>query len=192
MISHMPDQPFEPNPSLILPRIKQLGFNDALKQAGAPPDQWPVTEPLVGNLVVTYAFDLPAGFVMVRPQDLTQLGLAPDQLRKLSLDNLRREMPEIAVEVTGDVHRVITGKNFEACTLLAPNFWTKVASQIDGEAIVAVPSRDVVLFCSSVSSQGLTDMVSLANEVLRQEAAHALTNELLVWRGAWQIFSTNA
>jgi len=186
----MPDQPdqlFEPNSSLILPRIKQLGFNDALKQAGAPPDQWPVTEPLVGNLLVAYAFDLPAGFVMVRPQDLAQLGLSPDQLRKLSLDNLRREMPEIAVEVNGDVHRVITGKNFEACTLLAPNFWTKVASQIDGEVIVAVPSRDVVLFCTSLSSQGLADMVSLANEVLRQEAAHALTNELLVWRGAWQV-----
>ena len=163
MIPHMPDQPdqlFEPNSSLILPRIKQLGFNDALKQAGAPPDQWPVTEPLVGNLLVAYAFDLPAGFVMVRPQDLAQLGLSPDQLRKLSLENLRREMPEIAVEVNGDVHRVITGKNFEACTLLAPNFWTKVASQIDGEVIVAVPSRDVVLFCTNLSSQGLADMVS--------------------------------
>src|SRR5688572_7228204 len=58
----MPDQPdpaFELNPSLILPRIKQAEFNNALKAAGAPPDQWPVTEPLVGNLVVTYAFDLP-------------------------------------------------------------------------------------------------------------------------------------
>jgi uncharacterized protein YtpQ (UPF0354 family) len=191
----MPDQPdqlFEPNPGLILPRIKQAEFNNALKAAGAPPDQWPVTEPLVGNLIVTYAFDLPAGFVMVRPQDLAELGLPPEQLRKLSLDNLKREMPEIAVEVTGDVHRVITGKNFEACTLLAPNLWTKIAAQINGEVIVAVPSRDVVLFCSSLSPQGLTDMVSIANEVLRQEAAHALTNELFVWRGGWQVFHANA
>ncbi len=184
---NQPDQPFDIDASLILPRIKQSEFNNALKQAGAPPDQWPLTEPLVGNLVVTYAFDVPAGFMMVRPQDLAQLGLSPEQLRGLSLDNLKREMPEIAVEVTGDVQRVITGKNFEACTLLAPNFWSKVASQIDGEVIVAVPSRDVVLFCSSLSSQGLADMVSMANEVLRQEAAHALTNELFVWRNGWQV-----
>jgi uncharacterized protein YtpQ (UPF0354 family) len=134
---------------------------------------------------------MPAGFVMVRPCDLLSLGLAQEQLRKLSLDNLKREMPQIVVEVNGDVHQVVTGKNFEACTLLAPNFWTKVASQIDGEVVVAVPSRDVVLFCSNRSSQGLNDMVSMANEALRQEAANALTNELLVWRGAWHVFSSN-
>jgi uncharacterized protein YtpQ (UPF0354 family) len=190
-MSSQPDSPFEIDARLIFPRIKQLGFNDALIQAGAPPDQWPVTEPLVGNLLVAYAFDVPAGFVMVRPQDLTQLGLSMEQLHQVAIDNLRRDMPEIAVEVIGDLQRVITGKNFEACTLLAPNFWKKVASQLEGEVLVTVPSRDVVLFCSSKSSQGLLDMVGMANEVLRQEAAHALTNEILVWRGEWQVFSSN-
>jgi uncharacterized protein YtpQ (UPF0354 family) len=177
--------------SLILPRIKHVEFNVGLSLAGTPADQLPVTEPLVGKLLVTYAFDLPQGFMMVRPQDLAQLGLAREQLRKLSLDNLKKQMPQIAVEpagADGELRRVVTGNHFDACTLLATKFWNTVATQVAGEVVMAVPSRDVVLFCSSQSAPALQAMAQTVAEVLRNETGHALSEEFFAWRsGEWQV-----
>lgn len=177
--------------SLILPRIKHVDFNAGLSLAGMPADQLPITEPLVGKLVVTYAFDLPQGFMMVRQQDLTQLGIAREQLRKLSLDNLKKHTPQIAAEpagADGELRRVVTGNHFEACTLLASNFWKTVATQVAGEVLMAVPSRDVVLFCSSQSPLALQAMAQAVTEVLRIETGHALSEELFAWRsGEWQV-----
>jgi len=174
---------------LILPRIKHLNFLAGLSQAGVPPEQLPITEPLVGDLVVAYAFDFPSGFMMVRPEDAAQLNVAQDQLRKLSLDNLKKQMPQIAVEAQGDgeVRRIMTGNHLEACTLLAQNFWKTVASQIAGEIVAVVPSRDVVLFCSSQSSQGIESMATMAREVFQGAAGHALSDQFYVWRDGWRV-----
>lgn len=175
---------------LILPRIKHLNFLAGLNQAGVPPEQLPITEPLVGDLVVTYAFDFPSGFMMVRPEDAAQLNVAQDQLRKLSLDNLKKQMPQIAVEAQGgdgEVRRIMTGNHLEACTLLAQNFWKTVASQIAGEIVAVVPSRDVVLFCSSQSRQGIETMATMAREVFQGAAGHALSDQFYVWRDGWRV-----
>ncbi len=182
--------------SLILPRIKHVDFSAGLLQSGMPADQLPVTEPLAGKLVVTYAFDLPPGLLMVRQQDLAQLGISQDGLRKLSLDNLKKRMPEITVQFhgeSGEVRRVITGKNLEACTLLAPAFWGKIAEQTAGEVVVAVPTRDIVVFCSSESQVGLAALKVVADEMMRLEPGHALSNELFAWRGGeWLAFEKKA
>jgi uncharacterized protein YtpQ (UPF0354 family) len=196
MSEQMQQSEFPIDASLILPRIKSTGLSSELTEAGMPPDQFPVTEPLVGKLLVAYAFDLPQGFMMVRQQDLAQLNISQDRLRKLSLDNLKKQMPEITVQFhgeSGEVRRVITGNHFEACTLLAPNFWAKIAEQTAGEVVAAAPTRDIVVFCSSESKPGLAALAVVANEMMRLESGYALSNELFVWRGGeWQVFEQQA
>jgi uncharacterized protein YtpQ (UPF0354 family) len=89
--------------------------------------------------------------------------------------------------------RVVTGNNLEACTLLATTWWEQMATQVPGEIVAAVPSRDVVLFCSSKSREGLATLMSVSAEVLQRETTHALTNRLLVWRnGKWKAVRESA
>ncbi len=196
MPEQMQQSEFPIDASLILPRIKHAEFPAELSQTGMPPDQLPMTEPLVGRLVVSYAFDLPQGFMMVRQQDLVQLGISQDRLRKLALDNLKQRMPEITVQFhgeSGEVRRVITGNHFEACTLLAPAFWATIAEQTAGELVVSAPTRDIVVFCSSESPVGLAALAVVANEMMRLEPGHALSNELFVWRGGeWLAYEKKA
>src|SRR5262249_23307121 len=54
-----------PDRSTIVPRIKHRQFLKSLRDMDVPDDQMPVTEPLVADLLVTYAFDLPGMFQMV-------------------------------------------------------------------------------------------------------------------------------
>ena len=181
--------------SLLLPRIRPADFNAGLSQAGVPAEQLPIMEPLVGKLLVGYAFDLPQGFMMARPQDLAQLGLERHQLRQIALENLKRRMADINVQFhgpTGEVRRVVTGNHFEACTLLATNFWKKVAEQTAGEVVASCPTRDIVLFCSSESKLGLEALGVVTREMMRLESENALSDELFVWRNGWQAFEKKA
>jgi hypothetical protein len=56
--------PAEPDRSTLVPRIKTPEFLAALRQMQIPADQMPYTEPLVADLLVAYAFDLPDSFQM--------------------------------------------------------------------------------------------------------------------------------
>ena len=51
--------PSEPARSNLVARIKHTNMLAALREMDVPEDQWPLTEPLVGDLLIAYAFDLP-------------------------------------------------------------------------------------------------------------------------------------
>src|ERR1700722_8155742 len=179
----------EPDRSTLVPRIKTLLFTAALKGMNIPEDQLPYTEPLVADLLVTYAFDLPGMFQMASASAIAELGIRPDEARAVAVANLKRQIPEIGFAEQGPIRRMVTGENLEACTILAGPFWDQTAAETKGDVVIAVPSRDVVLFCSSKSAEGIAALRAASGKVLREETTHGLTERLLVWRGGrWAEF----
>lgn len=176
--------PTEPDRSTLVPRIKSLEFTAALQQMGIPDDQLPYTEPLVADLLVTYAFDLPGLFQMASLEAIAEVGVPQSEIREVALDNLRRQMPEIGMQEVGPMLRIVTqGENLEACSLLATSFWNQAATQMPGEVVAVAPSRDIVLFGTSESQEAIDAMRELASEVMGQAGRHGLSEQLLVWRG---------
>ncbi len=167
-----------PDRSCVVPRIKTLKFTAALKEMGIPDDQLPFTQPLVADLLVTYAFDLPGASGAA----LAELGISPEETRSVAVENLRRVLPQIGTADVENVHRIVTGENLEACTLLAGPFWDQVATKMPGEIVVAVPSRDIVLFCSSQSPEGIANLRELSQGIVEEAGTHGLSERLLVWR----------
>lgn len=51
----------------VLPRLRHHNFVRLLDEQGLPPAQRPLVQPLCADLWVSYAFDLPDGFVQVTP-----------------------------------------------------------------------------------------------------------------------------
>lgn len=181
------------DPSQIVPRIKNVEFVAALEEAGVPQDQLPVTEPLAGDLIVTYAFDLPDSFEMVTRPHLAELGVEPGALRELAVDNLRRQIPQISLQQSGSLFRAVTGNNMDACTLLSQSLWEERAKSMAGSLIAAVPSRDFVIFCDSTSEDGMHELQEFAAGAFAAAENHALTPSLLRWTGAgWQAYSAEA
>jgi uncharacterized protein YtpQ (UPF0354 family) len=179
----------EPDRSTLVARIKTLQFTAALKGMNIPEDQLPYTEPLVADLLVTYAFDLPGMFQMASGAAIAELGIRPEEVRAVAVANLKRQLPQIGSAEHGPARRIVTGENMEACTILAGPYWDQIAAETEGEVVVAVPSRDVVLFCSSKSAEGIAALRAASAEVLQEETTHRLTERLLVWRGGrWAEF----
>ena len=64
----------EPDRHSIVPRIKHKNMLPAIGEMNVPPDELPITEHLVGDLLVAYAFDPPGMFQMFKESDLQRLG----------------------------------------------------------------------------------------------------------------------
>ena len=171
------------DPSQIVPRIKNTQFTAALASAGVPQDQMPITEPLVADLLVTYAFDLPSTFIMATPSHLSELGIEPASLRNLAIENIKCQIPNISLQQSGSVFRAATGNNLDACTLLSRNLWTNHAQQMNGKLVAAVPNRDMVLFCDSDSEDGIRQMREITEQAFEAGGTHALTKTFLIWSG---------
>jgi uncharacterized protein YtpQ (UPF0354 family) len=179
----------ERDQTTIVPRIKHTQFLASLRAMNIPDDQLPFTEPLVADLLVTYAFDLPGMFQMVTKADLAAMSLMPAQLREIGLNNMRRTHPGISVKEQGPFLQVITGDNLEACSLLAVKFWEQVAQKLPGKLVVAAPSRDVVLFCANPEPALVQVLRELIGEVRGAEPVHCLTESLLTWNSVtWAVY----
>jgi uncharacterized protein YtpQ (UPF0354 family) len=156
------------------------------------PESSLISDALVGDLRVFYAFDLPGHFQYVSEHDRERLQLDPGGLRELSVRNLtrRRSKPEI-LRPSGAAVMLRLDGDLEASLLLHDSLWRHLARSIAGEIVVGIPSRDVL----AVSGTGVTDGI----ETLRWAVDRAwtrrripklmLTPSLLVRRDdSWQPF----
>ncbi len=189
-------QTSEPGATLIVPRIKHTNFLQALRDIGTGPDDTPLTEPLVADLLITYAFDLGDTFQMVCPHDCQRLGLNHPQVRQVAVTNLRKQIGQIQAEnlaegkLTTPLLVLATGNDLEACLLLLDEIWEPFNRQVVGEMVVAVPTRDLVYVTGSQSPEALQVVREAVVEAQNRERTHSLTRHLLIRRGRqWQIYA---
>jgi uncharacterized protein YtpQ (UPF0354 family) len=181
--------PAEPDQSTILPRIKHKEFLASLDAMHVSAHERPIAEPLVGDLLVSYAFDLPGIFQMVAPADLERLAIRLGELREIAVANLKRQLPEIGINEQLPLRRIVTGNNLEACIMLATTFWSDFSAEMPGDIVAAVPSRDALIFCSSHDAPAIDAMQTLASEIHHAESTHALSEHLFVWqKDQWAVF----
>jgi len=155
-----------------------------------------MAEPLVGDLHVFYAFDLPGLFKFVSRNDCEALGLDVAELRALSVRNLikRRRKPEIKQADTG-VMLILDG-DLEASLLLVDHIWAQLAPQIPGDLIAAVPTRDVLAVTGTDVDDGLAVLSSAVSRVWENPATDPkllLTRSLLKRQGpSWQLLDCDS
>jgi uncharacterized protein YtpQ (UPF0354 family) len=146
-------------------------------------DDLPIVEPLVGELVVAYAFDLPGSFVMVSSFALRELGMDPGDLWPLALENLVGAGFRIDIHDLGPVKQVVTGRGLEACSLLIPGIWDQLSVEMGGDLVAAVPARDVVLACAMADEVAVEVLAGTADDAYHAQTTHRLTLEILTWQG---------
>ena len=184
----------EPDGSSIVPRIKHTNMLAALGEMQVPPNELPFTEPFAADLLIAYAFDLPGMLQMVKVSDLQRLGLTPQELRDIALENLRKELTDIRAKGQGTpIIWLTAGEDLSACLLLLDKLWRDLSKQLPGEIVVAVPERGIVFATSTEWPGGLELMRELTDGALERAHTHRLTGRFLVRReGVWVPFNTGA
>lgn len=190
--------PAEPPPPAgpVMPRIKMPVFVGAmLSQPGLSGELMPLTQRLVGDLLVAFSIDVGNSFMFLTPAECARRGLKKDELLQLARRNAARAIATLQIRRSGEVFQLVAGeqgKDLEASSILFPEFWSQVAARLKDAPLAIFPHRNGVYFTAAGSAGGVAALQAIiAGSEFRQ--AHALSRLLYVFRdGQWAVFEPSA
>lgn len=153
----------------------------ALRARGLKEAEEPIYDDLTPELVVAYAEDSPRNVRYLSKKDLELAKIERGELRSLACENLRRILPNIRREGGGGTYMVIADGTYEASLLLLDSTWAPGEFEVQGEIVVAIPTRDVLLVTGSQDPGGLEKVRRLVRETMAN-GAYTLTDKLFVRR----------
>lgn len=180
------------NPKQIVPVIKDRGWSKEMQRSAkargvsGPLEQ--VIEELNDDLVIVYAEDTPQNIRYFGPKDLQEAGVQKDQLRALAIENLRRILPPPEA-VNGPLFSMLNaGGDYVPSLLLFDEIWSGDKLGVQGEVVIAIPTRDVLLFTGSGNKEGVKKLREVARKT-HADGPYSLTDRLFVYRaGKFQRF----
>jgi uncharacterized protein YtpQ (UPF0354 family) len=177
------EQPADRN--LIVPVIKDRPWlediRNGLSSRGAKKVPDLVFEDFNSDLVIVYAEDTPSKIRYLNPDQLQKLGIDRSELRKIACENLTRLLPPIQCHGTNGYYMLTAGESYEASLLLLDSIWSGNQMVVDGDYVVAIPTRDVLLVTGSKNSLGLKTLKESV-EKSSAENPYRLTSKLFVYR----------
>ncbi|WP_300426217.1 DUF1444 family protein [uncultured Thalassolituus sp.] len=152
--------------SHIFPVIKDIEYIaqiTALMKRNESDGEFPFYyEKLNEVLYILYAIDTPSSIKYMPKEDIAKLGVKEEELKSLSMANLKKAIPSVQIE--GDpstISMIVADGTYEASFLLYDDLWTKDNFPVNGDIVVYVPSRDVVLVTGSNDVEGLKKVRSI-------------------------------
>jgi uncharacterized protein YtpQ (UPF0354 family) len=174
----------------IVPLIKNRQWFEQVERRGREqtPPQDLVAEPLNSELVVVYAENRLGSLRILSSRD--DVG-DRTRLRDVALANLGRLLPKIEIRPGADgVLLISAGGEFDASLLLADNLWSGGQIKVDGDIVVALPTKDVLIATGSRNAPGVARLRAAASKFT--SGPEALTAALFVYRGGKFVkFETN-
>lgn len=178
-----------PDTNNIVAVIRDDLFLKQYEKLGATTTNRLVHEPLAADLHVVLAIDSPGAIAYLTEGNRKALSLDLPALRKLSLLNLRRILPEVSRRGSGPLYMLTAGGDYESSLLLSDKLWNDQSASVEGNLVAAVPSRDVLLFTGSASTEGIKQMRQTVDKIF-EGGSHVISKTLLVRRnGRWEKFS---
>ncbi|MEO3824564.1 DUF1444 family protein [Actinomadura sp. B10D3] len=205
----------DPRSSLIVPLMKARVPAEVQLEFPLPADEDPIRDPFAAELYVTYALEIadegvPSGwrYEHVARRHCAELGVAPDELRRHAVINLRDRRPELSLSWYPDVRAVTVSLDgagqrgsLESGLLLDEGFLEKLAQDVEGDLVVAVPARDVFVASGTGHPDGVDRLRWAVAQVWAEDrgddgadpawdvpAGSLLTHDLLVRRaGTWDV-----
>lgn len=132
------------------------------------------------HLMIVYAEDDPLRTRYLASAE--DVGVAGAELRALAIENLKRILPKITLESHPDAEfsQLSAGGDYDASLLLLDDIWSGGQIKVDGDIVVAIPARNVLLVTGSRSRKGLKAVRAIVAEAMK--GSYRLTDMLFVYR----------
>ena len=148
-----------------------------------------VYEHYAADLYCVYAIDREDSIKTIGPEDLDTLQVQRNNIRTVALENLSALLPPAECHGDGPWFLLTAGGDYVASLILFDNIWDEqLAAMVSGDLVAAVPSRDVVLFTGSGSSEGIAAIRRKAKEIVTT-GDHVISDTLIRRsEGKWSAF----
>ncbi|MGC4104049.1 DUF1444 family protein [Ferruginibacter sp.] len=171
----------------IVPIIKPTAFiensnallqtkNDSTKNEGA-------YDTYNEELVIAYAEDAKNTIRYLTNKDISALGINRDSLRIIATRNLDKLLTNIQLKGDSDVSMLTAGGNYEASLILLPSIINKKNLAVDGDFVIAIPNRDLLLVTGSNNKKGIARPKEIAADSYAN-GDHQVSEYLYKWNGS--------
>lgn len=158
----------------IVPVIKSANYALAIeqqvsKQIGTEKTLSLVYEKYNDQLIIVYAIDLQSGTAYLNQSNLENLHIHKDSLRPLAIRNLDRILTtKIELQGKDGKYMFTSGGDYEASMILLDHLWTKEKIKIDGDFVIAIPNRDLLLITGSDDKAGILKIKNMASSYWKE------------------------
>ncbi len=178
----------------VIPIIKDTAWGQEMialmKEQGAEKLPEYYQETLADGLAIYYAEDRPSSISYLTLQDLEATEVELSTLRSIAITNLKSMLPEIEIYGGAGLFMIVAGGNFEASLLLVDDIWQAENFAIDGDIVIAIPARDMLLVSGTENKDQLKKLIEMTEESYA-ESSYYLTKQLYVRKhGKWAIYSS--
>ena len=169
----------------ILPVVRDDAF---VAQATLNRDDPTVNTPLVADLSVLYVLDFPDRVQFLLESNLADLELDEESVRDLAVDNLAAKSDEYRVQTMEGIYFLELDGMYETSALLLDEFWSAIETEIGAPPVVAVPTRDILVFAPSNDPIGVELVNRLAVQI-EAESGYPISRTLLIRRNdRWETY----
>ncbi len=164
ILKNMGDDALKIDAARVIPVIRTRRFPPIVEAERDPAKGRVVFERFGADLVIIYAEDRPQDLRYFSTELFEETGIDRKQLRALAIENLRRIVGDIEYKDYGGTYVLIADGANEVSLLLLPEVWTKQNLKVDGDYVVALPTRDILVVTGSNDVRALRQVRRLAEE----------------------------
>jgi uncharacterized protein YtpQ (UPF0354 family) len=140
-------------------------------------------------LHIVYATDREGIIAFLMESDQKRFNLGFPELRNLAVTNLKRVLHPIKRLGESPLFAFTTDDGYCSSLLLLDDLWKTQTNSVQGDLIVAVPARDIVLFTGSRSPNGIAEIRKKV-EAIRKDGSHLVSSTLLIRKNSqWEKFA---
>ncbi len=134
---------------------------------------------LIGNLILLYVYDNGTLFEILQEKDMPEKYSENDLFEK-ACDNLLRDVEFTMHETSYGGYGLVAGGDHEAASLCIPEIWHEINKHFEGNLLISVPAKDMVLFIEENDEEKLLKMKELALEIYK-DGERPLTNQIYLY-----------
>ena len=135
--------------------------------AGLEDISQPISEHLVDNLHIYFAEDTGSQFEYLNEDSLRSLKKNTAQIKEIALANLESYASKTGISIEGDdnLQMVKLDRNLEASLILMESLWSQILTKYNDNAIVAIPSRELLIIGPASNSTSLSQLTQGATDL---------------------------
>lgn len=170
----------------IVPIIKPVSYLDdvrsAAKKMGGGQDVEGVYENYNDQLIIAYAEDTKNSIRYLTHDDLKVLSIKTDSLKSIATRNLDKLLTNIQRRGGNGVFMLTAGGDYEASIILLDNILTRESLPVNGDFVIAIPNRDMLLITGSNDKAGISKIKEIATKSF-ENGNYQVSEYLFKWNG---------
>ena len=173
------------NTARIVPVIRNKGWLEKsfqnMRALNVDAQLYPYYESYLDDMIILYAEDTPTNMRILVQKDIDALNIKKEDLRSVCSKNLKNVLPSVKKGNVSGIYLISAGDNYESSLILLDEFWSGHTIEADGDYVVAIPARNILLITSSNNKAAIALLRTIAGQRFK-ESPYKITDKLLIYK----------